>query len=463
MKARALVAVIVVGLAASVVGCYDPGLRDCVIACGSGGECPSGKVCSGGLCSSGRQCQSDGPAETSDVGQEAPAFTDGPADVVDGPADADATSDTGGAAADVVDAEADQVDGAGADANGAPEVDDGPTERADAGASDRPADAPDASSDIGAPLSDAVDVSEVEAAPDVDGNDGVAERPVDGGDSGQPPGGVVLIPLGGAAPSCLRVTEGAVTIADSTTCTSFVLDGNSIEGDGQCFRAQAADAGAAILLPSPCDGSIDERWSISGGHIVSLDESDGQHHCLDLLGGSHDVGTPVEVAVCNSSRSQLFWPAGPVMSIQSSFVNPNTANPECLNVLGGAAVLGALIDNTDCDGSAAQRFVFGRQGRIALADSPDFCLGLGPVANGLTPVVLQACEGIPGQAWGFEESGVDMNGNPTTGISNRASLTFLDVLFGLPDSGQTIDAFGNNGSPGQTFRPTSVAVSSNGN
>jgi hypothetical protein len=81
-----LVSSLAVALACTVAACFDPGLRDCVISCGSRSECPSNQTCHGGLCSSGVECTPDGPTDVGEAGDLASEEATSPADL-----DADAS------------------------------------------------------------------------------------------------------------------------------------------------------------------------------------------------------------------------------------------------------------------------------------------------------------------------------------------------------------------------------------
>jgi hypothetical protein len=94
-------------LFASVVpACYDPSLKECVIACGPEGSCASGQRCSAGFCTSHLECSpDDGAADSIEV---RPETVDHPDATGDG--DSEVSPDADANADSAVDADAERGD-----------------------------------------------------------------------------------------------------------------------------------------------------------------------------------------------------------------------------------------------------------------------------------------------------------------------------------------------------------------
>jgi hypothetical protein len=272
-----------------------------------------------------------------------------------------------------------------------------------------------------------------------------------------------LMPFGGSTLTCVRIVGSGLAVepcdagaADGGTAENLTMVGSALmTSSGLCVDIQFGDLAAGVVDLTTCNGTVNQQWTMMGGAIVSANVSDGQTHCLDVRFGSTALGTPLDVAPCNGTAAQVFWPAGFTIDIGSNYVDVTHGNAcECLDVLFDAERPGTTLDDSDCNGTNAQWYVPDVAGRLHLANNTGLCVtvaGLPP--NGVAPVTLQNCISPPsrGQQWSFVNARTS-NGLLYAGIKN-ALWGCLDVSGGNPQPATQVNSVRCNGTPEQRWDP----------
>jgi hypothetical protein len=171
---------------------------------------------------------------------------------------------------------------------------------------------------------------------------------------------------------CLDVLDagagnaGPGTRLDSYFCTGvpgqeFTLVGDQ-HGPGSELRADVGSDlcigvpdglynGAPVALET-CNGSEDQNWAFLNG---ALFYGANTSYCLDVNDANKNPSTPVDVARCNATDAQLWWPWGYTVKINSSIPSPNGL---CLDDYFDRDVSGGRVDSGTCNGTNAQIWEF---------------------------------------------------------------------------------------------------------
>jgi hypothetical protein len=287
-----------------------------------------------------------------------------------------------------------------------------------------------------------------------------------------PSGSGKLMPFGGQYSTCVAVVNVAGTsrlqVADCSNASTFFVDGGQLKTslspelcvDIEYGTLVQPDGGQAFgkLGVVGCNKGINQAWRFGDGNIVSLNLSQNQPYCIDVLFGNTSIGSELGVAPCNGTAAQAIWMAGFTMSIQSSL--RQGCSPQCVDVLFGNLVVNQALDNWICNGGGAQRWVFDTLNRIQVASAPTLCVGL----SGSAPnpqAVLKTCNTTDQtQRWYLTNTLNDKVGIKT--MSSTYPNTCLDVLNGDATPGVLVKGFTCNAtpaSPAQRFSPQLVTPS----
>jgi Ricin-type beta-trefoil lectin domain len=174
-----------------------------------------------------------------------------------------------------------------------------------------------------------------------------------------------------SATMCLDVldagsrTPGPGTFLDSDFCSGlpgqkFTLVADHY-GPGSELRA---DVGSNLCIAVPdglyngapvaletCNGSENQNWAYLNGTLFYGDTS----YCLDVFAANKTPRTRVDVATCNGTVAQIWWPWGYTVKIQRSVPSPNGL---CLDDYADLDVSGGRVDSGTCNGTNAQIWQF---------------------------------------------------------------------------------------------------------
>jgi hypothetical protein len=255
------------------------------------------------------------------------------------------------------------------------------------------------------------------------------------------------MPFGGHFETCLSTNGPSLDVAwcspsNAQQRLTFVKNASpyvSLEtANGLCVDIQYGNETAGVIDVTTCNGTVNQQWLVQGGQVVSANTSNGTNNfCLDVHYGNTSPGALVDLAPCNGTPAQSFWPAGYTMGIASTLVDStNYAHPECLDVLWNNEATGASLDDSDCNGSAAQWFVLNTKNQITLANNPNLCVTLtGNVVNGTPAVALEPCAAGMNQQWYLGNKSV--NGRCTSsgfiGCSLSTQSAFVNFATGCLD------------------------------
>ncbi|MGW2597912.1 RICIN domain-containing protein [Streptomyces klenkii] len=130
--------------------------------------------------------------------------------------------------------------------------------------------------------------------------------------------------------------------------------------------------------------------------------------CLDVRGGSHDSGTPVQLFSCNGTESQTWMYVEQPGEIGATM----TAFGKCLDVASSGTADGTPVQLWDCNGSGAQKWVR-YQGDVLINPQSNKCLDVrGGNTNDGTPVQIYSCNYTASQVWKFPGGGQNPSPNP---------------------------------------------------
>jgi hypothetical protein len=279
---------------------------------------------------------------------------------------------------------------------------------------------------------------------------------------------------GGASSQCVTVTNSlslVTTDCANSSGQTFLLasagSGAISTRTGLCLDIKDGDLRAGVLQAAFCNGTINQKWTVRGGQIVSQNVSDGHPHCLDLVSaGPGGLGFNVVVARCNGAQSQSFWPAGATLSIQSTLHDPQTGSAECLDVGHGTLGFGATVDDSDCGLFISQEFFFTTLGRIRMFNNGGIvfplCLTHHPQGDGTQRITLEACDAADSsdersQQWALLNRSRVSGSTLVFGSTLSQDLTqpfCLDIQGDNPAGGTPVDGFTCNGTAAQVWVPT---------
>jgi beta-glucanase (GH16 family) len=134
-------------------------------------------------------------------------------------------------------------------------------------------------------------------------------------------------------------TASPPSLAASTT------GAHTIRGlGGRCVTLPAPGADGTQLEMRDCDGSANQAWTFaSDGTIRAFDR------CMDAAWGSHDDGTPIQVATCNGGSAQQF-------AITDGGDLVNRGADKCVDITDRSTAAGARLQQWACAGSQNQKF-----------------------------------------------------------------------------------------------------------
>jgi hypothetical protein len=272
-----------------------------------------------------------------------------------------------------------------------------------------------------------------------------------------------LMPFGGLNGTCLSVTGSGLEVAacrsTSANQITLVQAGTYVylkTASGLCVDIFDGNESTGAIDVTTCNGSINQKWLVSGGQIQSANTSENTSHannyCLDILDGNTTLGAVVDLAPCNQTAAQEFWTAGYTIGIESTlFDSNNYEHPECLDVLGNNENSGATLDDSDCNGTNAQWFVLNQSHQITLASDQNLCVAaVGAQVNGTTVVELESCDlSVLGQQWHMLNKSVNSgcSSGEYAGCSEFSASNFvndvgcLDIYSDSSKSPTTVDDY----------------------
>jgi hypothetical protein len=194
-----------------------------------------------------------------------------------------------------------------------------------------------------------------------------------------------------------------------------------------------------------CDGREDQNWAFSNGTIFY---GPNDEWCLDVHYASTNPSTPVDVARCNGTIAQIWWPWGYTVKIVSNVPGSGA----CLDDYADELVFNGRVDNGVCNSTNAQAWQFTNtsaiqnvNGGVLQAQPPD--------STGTGAVVLQNSfnEGYQGNYWYIQYQG---NGVQFVNfaITSNGKKACLDVYGDNPAPDTTVDLFECNGTNAQIWQ-----------
>jgi endonuclease/exonuclease/phosphatase family metal-dependent hydrolase len=114
----------------------------------------------------------------------------------------------------------------------------------------------------------------------------------------------------------------------------------------KCMTAEhgIAKNGTPVVLKI-CTGQSRAKWSIHNGEITGIGG-----YCIDIPGGSTQIGTHLQMYKCNGSKSQRF------SFRKNGEIRSLLANNLCIEVKGGFTRDGTAIQTYQCNGTASQKW-----------------------------------------------------------------------------------------------------------
>jgi hypothetical protein len=241
-------------------------------------------------------------------------------------------------------------------------------------------------------------------------------------------------------------TPGPGTRLDSYFCTGvpgqkFTLVADQ-HGPGSDLRA---DVGSNLCLGVPyglyngapvaletCNGSGNQNWAFLDG---ALFYGDNTSYCLDVNGANKNPSTPVDVARCNATDAQIWWPWGYTVKIQSVIPSPNGL---CLDDYADLDASPGRVDSGTCNGTDAQIWEFSDVDVIRNVNQEVLqALPLNSTGTGVVDLTNLASDSYPGNDWTIADQ------------TNRTASGVEFINFGITSNGQPtcLDVYGDNSAP----------------
>jgi hypothetical protein len=283
--------------------------------------------------------------------------------------------------------------------------------------------------------------------------DGGANSDADGGDGSLTTGvGSALMPFGGLDGTCVAVVGGGLQVAacgDSNEELTFV-NSTIRTSTGLCVEVRGGDLTAGVVDVATCTNDLSQLWAFQDGQMRS--QNPGSLDCLAVSSNDHSIGSPLDVAPCDGSARQLFWPTGYRLVLASGFLSPSSTS-ECLGVLNDVEQVGSSLDNDACGATDAQVFVLDTSGHIHLANAPSLCVAAdgSHVAAPLDTHLVSCFDGsVIAAPWFF---GVTTGAQGGVNVLNSL-FGCLTVYDGDPTPATLVYTDGCNGIPAQVWHPT---------
>jgi hypothetical protein len=219
----------------------------------------------------------------------------------------------------------------------------------------------------------------------------------------------------------------------ANTNTSLCVEGNSQNG--------------AVQLET-CNGSASQKWLYFNG---ALFWAAGESYCLDVFGAGRGNDVTVDLARCNGTVAQIWWPGWFDVIVESTI--PTNGGALCLDEASFSS-----IENVTCTyqdpGPQAWRFTGAGSFGGAISNSHtggvNYLVSTSPNSGG-TGTLLITGQLVDWSLWyiSFDlQYGVNFINK---GNSFAGNCECLDVLGASNQSGQTVDAYICNGTRAQAW------------
>uniref|UniRef100_A0A7S1AY00 Ricin B lectin domain-containing protein n=1 Tax=Noctiluca scintillans TaxID=2966 RepID=A0A7S1AY00_NOCSC len=180
-------------------------------------------------------------------------------------------------------------------------------------------------------------------------------------------------------------------------------------------------------------------YDSTGGSIYLAQSQSDASLCMDLAGGSFDLGTVVQIWSCNGLGNQQWGlSSGISMRLGVDF-------KKCFDLAGGNTANGATIQVWDCNGLWNQKWVF-EDWQIKPAYDTSKCIDAGGLTPG-NPLMIWDCNGYAQQIFGYD---YNMQTMYLAQSSSDASLC-VDLSGGSSNDGTAIEIWSCTGCWNQQF------------
>jgi glucose/arabinose dehydrogenase len=186
----------------------------------------------------------------------------------------------------------------------------------------------------------------------------------------------------------------------------------------------SSNASLAKLELRPCNGSDAQAFLLdppSAPPLHQLTKKESPNLCIDVPGGSFDVGTRLQIWECNVTNAQLWRLTN---KAPGQFEMRRAGTNLCFDTP-GAAFQGQSVTQATCNSSATQRFhAEPLPGGVQLRRvGTNLCVDVINNANEFaTPLQLWECNGTAAQIFALD--------TPVTQLQKRGSNLCIDVPFG---------------------------------
>jgi hypothetical protein len=269
----------------------------------------------------------------------------------------------------------------------------------------------------------------------------------------------------GSGSLCLDVMYGngsPGTSLDSGSCNGTAaqnftlvsaLSGNGQQlhagvGSNQCVSLPHGPGNGAAVELEPCNPlSNSQSWVYGNG---LLEYAPNPSYCLDVQYGSMNPATPVDVALCNHTSAQLWWPVGYTTKIVSEVSVP--APGLCLDDYADLDTYGGRLDNATCNGTSAQVWRLYEPGDIANVNG-EVLQSTTPASSGLGSVGLYPYSGSTSlNSWSMAYAPVLGVVFVSNYLRSGSIHECLDVQGGSSASNTTVDLYTCNQTPAQSWQ-----------
>jgi hypothetical protein len=264
-----------------------------------------------------------------------------------------------------------------------------------------------------------------------DANDSATAADAADSEAGPPSSGFMT--FAGSSRQCVAVS-GA--IASGASLETRACDGSPSEGFAVSATGAIVSMADQSLCIDPsratlaqCTNAADQAWTFTDGALTPAGQST---RCLDIQYGEPFDNTPVDIASCNGSRAQVFWPFGIPLVIPSGVHASDASGPAGLTGKGVGPAGPGTLDVEACTMGTDQRFTSTVTNAIVI-DGACADVILSKLDAGLQ---LWVCNNAAGQQWAHAQLAGGLAF--VSGIFEGAESTCLTAPGGAAGAG-TVD------------------------